>query len=101
MTMTSSCGQTCQLSCIFRESHKIVLPHGLTAKAVKLMEIGYCEQWSVISNKHGFEASTLMVSGQDHTIFYCVRIIIFVHVQTERIKTVNVHELGIGLLITV
>jgi len=42
-----------------------------------------------------------MVSGQDHTIFYHARIIIFVHVQTERIKTVNVHELGIGLVITV
>ena len=37
---------------------------------MKLMEIGYCEQWSVISNKHGF----LMVSGRDHTVFYRVRI---------------------------
>ena len=27
--------------------------HGLTAKAMKLTEIGYCEQWSVISYKHG------------------------------------------------
>ena len=48
--------------------------HGLTAKAVKLTEIGYCEQWLVISNKHGFEASAVMVLGRDHTIFYRVRI---------------------------
>ena len=38
------------------------------------MEIGYCEQWSVISNKHGCEASALMVSGRDHTVFYRARI---------------------------
>ena len=68
---------------------------------MRLTEIGYCEQWSVISNKLRFEASTLMVLGQDHTIFYGARIIIFMHVHTERIKTVNVHELGIGLVITV
>ena len=48
--------------------------HGLTAKAVKLTDIGYCEQWSVISNKHGFEASALMVLGWDHTDFYHARI---------------------------
>jgi len=53
----------------------------------------------VISNKHGFDASALMVSGRDPTIFYRVYIIIFMHVQTERIKTINVHELGIGLVI--
>jgi len=67
---------------------------------VKLTEIDYCEQWSVISNKQGFEASALMVSGRDHTIFYCAHIIIFMHVYTERIKTVNVQELGIGLVIS-
>ena len=56
----------------------------------------------MISNKLGFEASALMVSGlgRDHTIFYRAHIIIFVHVHTEHIKTVNVHELGIGLVIT-
>ena len=41
--------------------------HGLTAKTVKLTEIGYCEKWSVISNKL---RCALMVSGQDHTIFF-------------------------------
>jgi len=41
---------------------------------MKLTEIGYCEQWSVISNKHGFEASALMVSRRDHTIIYCAHI---------------------------
>ena len=68
---------------------------------MRLTEIGYCEQWSVISNKLRFEASALMVSGRDNTIFYRAHIIIFVHVYTERIKTVNIHELGIGLVITV
>ena len=48
--------------------------HSLTAKAMKLTEISYCEQWLVISNKHGFEVSALMVSGRDHTVFYHVRI---------------------------
>jgi len=41
---------------------------------MKLTEIGYYEQWSVTSNKQGFVASALMVSGRDHTIFYRVRI---------------------------
>ena len=45
--------------------------HGLTAKAVRLTEIGCCEQWSVISisNKLRFEASA-------HTIYLPARIII-------------------------
>ena len=59
---------------------------------MKLTEIGYCEQWSVISDKHGFGASALMVSGRDHTIQFFYRA---VHVQTECIKTVNVYELAI------
>ena len=59
---------------------------------MKLTEIGNCEQWSVISR---FEASTLLVLGRDHTILLsCVRIIIFMHVHTERINTIKVHELG-------
>jgi len=61
--------QTCQLSRVFCESHEIVLPLTvslLTSKAVKLTGIGYCEQWSVISNKNGLEASALW--SRDETI---------------------------------